>query len=125
MLQEESTTVLEELRSAYPDKFTTENRVFSHIHRGDIIFIASGCGEPQYLVRSLIQYVESHPGLLDTEVIHLWSLVLHVPDDKFKRNFRHNSFFLGIDTRSSQQRVGTTAQSHCPRYPGSSGGEVI
>jgi acyl-CoA hydrolase/GNAT superfamily N-acetyltransferase len=106
MQQEEAATILEELRSAYPDKFASENHVFSHIHRGDGIFIASGCGEPQYLVRALIQYVESHPkGFFDTEVIHLWSLGLApYADDKFKRNFRHNSFFLGESTRGAVNR---------------------
>ncbi len=106
MQQEEAATVLEDLRSAYPDKFASENRVFSHIHRGDVIFIASGCGEPQYLVRSLIEYVESHPkGFFDTEVIHLWSMGLApYADDKFKRNFRHNSFFLGPSTRGAVNR---------------------
>ena len=97
---------LDELRAAYPDKFASENRVFSLIHRGDVIFIASGCGEPQYLVRALIQYVESHPkGFFDTEVIHLWSLGLApYADDKFKRNFRHTSFFLGESTRGAVNR---------------------
>jgi acyl-CoA hydrolase/GNAT superfamily N-acetyltransferase len=106
MLQEEAATILEELRSAYPDKFTTENRVFGHIHRGDVIFIASGCGEPQYLVRSLIEFVESHPkGFFDTEVLHLWSMGLApYADEKFKRNFRHNSFFLGESTRGAVNR---------------------
>jgi acyl-CoA hydrolase/GNAT superfamily N-acetyltransferase len=106
MAEVDSATNLDELRAAYPDKFTTENRVFSHIHRGDVIFIASGCGEPQNLVRALIQYVESHPkGFFDTEVIHLWSLGLApYADDKFKRNFRHTSFFLGESTRSAVNR---------------------
>lgn len=105
-MEHESSAILEELRSAYPDKFTSENRVFSHIHRGDVIFIASGCGEPQHLVNSLIAYVESHPkGFFDTEVIHLWSLGLApYTNDKFRRNFRHNSFFLGDSTREAVNR---------------------
>ncbi len=106
MQQEEASIILEELRAAYPDKFASVNRVFSHIHRGDVIFIASGCGEPQYLVQSLIEYVESHPkGFFDAEVLHLWSLGLApYADDKFKRNFRHNSFFLGDSTRNAVNR---------------------
>ncbi|NLE94756.1 MAG: GNAT family N-acetyltransferase [Dehalococcoidia bacterium] len=106
MQQEEAAIILEELRAAYPDKFASVNRVFSHIHRGDVIFIASGCGEPQYLVQSLIEYVESHPkGFFDAEVLHLWSLGLApYADDKFKRNFRHNSFFLGDSTRNAVNR---------------------
>jgi len=105
-MEQDMDTVLEELELAYPDKFTSENRVFGHIHRGDVIFIASGCGEPQYLVKALTDYVSSHPkGFFDTEVIHLWTLGLApYADDKFKRNFRHDSFFLGQSTRDAVNR---------------------
>lgn len=105
-MEQDIDTVLEELQAAYPDKFASENRVFGHIHRGDVIFIASGCGEPQYLVKALTDYVSSHPkGFFDTEVIHLWTLGLApYADDKFKRNFRHDSFFLGQSTRDAVNR---------------------
>jgi len=105
-MDDNSIDAIDELKRTYPDKFTTENRVFGNIHRGDVIFIASGCAEPQYLVRALIEYVSSHPkGFFDTEVIHLWSLGLApYADDKFKRNFRHNSFFLGQSTRDAVNR---------------------
>ena len=53
--------ILDELKKRYPGKFVAEERIFSHVHRGDKIFIGTGCGEPQYLVRALIQYSESHP----------------------------------------------------------------
>ncbi|HQL98144.1 MAG TPA: hypothetical protein PLS33_08390 [Smithella sp.] len=48
-------------KKAYPKKFVSEDEIFSHIRRGDHIFVASGCGEPQYLVKAMIRYVESHP----------------------------------------------------------------
>ena len=67
--------ILEDLRKQYPEKFVPENKVFSHIHRGDRIFISTACGEPQYLVRSLIEFVESHPkAFFDAEVLHVWTL---------------------------------------------------
>ncbi len=105
-MEQQGSGVLEELKTAYPQKFATEDRVFRRIHRGDVIFIASGCGEPQYLVKALIEYVSSHPkGFFDAEVIHLWTLGLApYADDKFKRNFRHNSFFLGASTRDAVNR---------------------
>lgn len=40
-MNEEAIGVIEELKQAYPDKFTTENRVFGRIHRGDVIFTPS------------------------------------------------------------------------------------
>jgi acyl-CoA hydrolase/RimJ/RimL family protein N-acetyltransferase len=87
----------------YPQKFVSEERIFSHIHRGDRIFISTACAEPQYLVKALINYVESHPKeLLDAEVIHVWTLgVAPYAQEKFQRNFRHNSFFVGQNTRSA------------------------
>jgi acyl-CoA hydrolase/GNAT superfamily N-acetyltransferase len=94
---------IEETKEKYPDKFQSEDRIFSHIHRGDRIFIHTACGEPQYLVRALIEYVSSHPSaLFDAEVLHVWTLgVAPYTDEKFKQNFRHNSFFVGSSTRTA------------------------
>ena len=52
---------LEKVKAEFPEKFASENEIFNHIHRGDRIFIASACGEPQYLVNALIKYTESYP----------------------------------------------------------------
>ncbi len=94
---------LDQARANYPDKFQPENRIFSHIHRGDRIFIHTACGEPQYLVKALIEYVSSHPSaLFDTELLQVWTLgVAPYTDEKFKQNFRHNSFFVGSSTRAA------------------------
>jgi acyl-CoA hydrolase/GNAT superfamily N-acetyltransferase len=92
---------LDDWKKLYPEKFAEEEAVFSHIRRGDHIFVASGCGEPQYLVRAMVNYVESHPkAFFDTEIIHVYSFgIAPYTDPKFKRNFRHNSFFIGNNTR--------------------------
>jgi acyl-CoA hydrolase/GNAT superfamily N-acetyltransferase len=90
-------------RKVYPEKFGSEDSIFGHIHRGNRIFIGTGCGEPQYLVRALIRYVESHPtAFFDAEVFHVWTLgIAPYTDEKFKRNFRHNSFFIAKNTREA------------------------
>ncbi|MBP6875737.1 MAG: GNAT family N-acetyltransferase [Candidatus Eisenbacteria bacterium] len=90
-------------REKYPEKFASTEEIFRHVHRGDRIFIGTGCGEPQYLVNELIRYVDQHPlALFDTEVLQVWSLgVAPYADVRFKRNFRHNSFFIGSSTRQS------------------------
>jgi acyl-CoA hydrolase/N-acetylglutamate synthase-like GNAT family acetyltransferase len=94
---------LEYVRQEYPQKFATEEEIFGHIHRGDRIFIASACGEPQYLVQALVKYTESYPkAFFDAEVIHIWTLGLApYTDERFKYNFRHNSFFIGNSTRAA------------------------
>lgn len=48
-------------KELYPEKFVDEAIVFSHIRRGDHIFVVSCCGEPQYLVQVMVNYVHSHP----------------------------------------------------------------
>jgi len=90
-----------DLIERYPEKFIPEDRIFQHIHRGDRIFISTACAEPQYLVGALI--VESHPkAFFDAEIIHVWTLgVAPYTQEKFKRNFRHNSFFIGPHTRDA------------------------
>ena len=94
---------VDEIKKVYPEKFLPEERIFSHIHRGNRIFIGTGCGEPQYLVRALIQHVESYPNaFFDAEVFHVWTLgIAPYTDEKFKRNFRHNSFFIANNTREA------------------------
>ena len=95
--------ILDDWKKQYPEKFAEEDAVFSKIRRGDHIFVASGCGEPQYLIRALVNYVDSHPkAFFDTEIIHVYSFgIAPYTDPKFKRNFRHNSFFVGNNTRDS------------------------
>jgi len=94
---------LDGFKKAYPEKFASEDEIFSHIRRGDHIFVASGCGEPQYLVQAMIRYVESNPkAFFDAEIIHIYSLGLApYAGAKYKANFRHNSFFIGNSTRDS------------------------
>ncbi|MFA5307857.1 MAG: GNAT family N-acetyltransferase [Dehalococcoidales bacterium] len=94
---------LEHIKKEYPQKFANEEFIFGHIHRGDRIFISSACAEPQYLVSALIRYVESYPkAFFDTEVIHIWTLGLApYTEERFKYNFRHNSFFIGNSTREA------------------------
>jgi acyl-CoA hydrolase/GNAT superfamily N-acetyltransferase len=94
---------LNALREEFPEKFASEDAIFGHIHRGDRIFIASACAEPQYLVNALVKYTESYPkAFFDAEVIHIWSLGLApYTEERFKYNFRHNSFFIGNSTRQA------------------------
>ncbi len=100
---EQNTAKLEDYKRIYPEKFLPEEKIFSHINRGDRIFIGTACSEPQYLVNALVEYVKSYPkAFFDTEVIHVWTLgVAPYADEKFKQNFRHNSFFIGMNTRNT------------------------
>jgi len=94
---------LDDVKRRYPEKCVSQGMMFSHIHRGDRIFVGTGCGEPQYLVRALVDYVGSHPNaIFDAKVLHVWALgVAPYVDEKFKRSFRCNSFFIGESTRDA------------------------
>ena len=95
-----------EWQDVFPEKFASAEKIFRHIHRGDRIFIHTACGEPQFLVQSLIRFVESNPkAFFDAEVLHVWTLgVAPYTDEKFKYNFRHNSFFVGNNSREAVNR---------------------
>jgi len=64
MASEDYNRWIEAIKGRYPGKFGREEHIFAQIHPGDRIFIGTGCGEPQHLVGSLIQYVKSHPKAL-------------------------------------------------------------
>ncbi|MHA1214749.1 MAG: GNAT family N-acetyltransferase [Candidatus Hodarchaeales archaeon] len=91
------------MKEKYPDKFTNETKIFQNIHRGDRIFVHTGCAEPQYLITALIRYLEKHPkAFFDAEVLSWWTLgVAPYAEKKYQTNFRHNSFFVADPTRDS------------------------
>ncbi len=95
--------ILYEIRNKYKKKFVPESVAFDQIQRGDRIFVGTGCGEPQYLIRALMEYVGTNPkAFFDAEVVHVWTLgVAPYTEQRFSANFRHNSFFIGNDTRTA------------------------
>ena len=94
---------LDDWKRLFPEKFEPLEGIYNHIHRGDTIFIGSACAEPQHLVQELIHYVKSNPkAFFDAQVLHVRSLgVAPYATEKFKQNFRHNSFFIGDSTRDA------------------------
>lgn len=94
---------MDALRKEYPKKFVVEDKAFGRINRGDRLFVGTGCGEPQYLISALVDFVESHPSnVLEAEILHVWTLgVAPYTSSKFKKNFRYNSFFIGESTRDA------------------------
>jgi acyl-CoA hydrolase/GNAT superfamily N-acetyltransferase len=103
MTRDDLSKKMEKMRELYPEKFLSEDRIFNTIHPGNRIFIGTGCGEPQYLVKALINYVRANPkAFFDAEVLQVWTLgVTPYSDAKFKDNFRSNSFFIGNNTRDA------------------------
>jgi acyl-CoA hydrolase/GNAT superfamily N-acetyltransferase len=99
----ENTNVLGDLKETWPEKFASDEEIFNHIHAGDKIFIGTGCGEPQYLVRALVNFVSCNPkAFFGIELIHVWTLgAAPYLDERFRDNFRINSFFISDGTRNA------------------------
>ncbi len=94
---------LDAFRREHPKKFPSVDVIFTRLHRGDRIFVGTGCGEPRALVDALIRYVEAHPkAVFGAEIFHVWTLgVAPYAEARFESNFRHNSFFLARGTRTA------------------------
>ncbi|MFX0063380.1 MAG: GNAT family N-acetyltransferase [Candidatus Hermodarchaeota archaeon] len=92
-----------ELKKKYPQKCCSENAIFQHIRRGCSLLIGTGCGEPQYLVKALMNYVRAHPKAFSgVTIFHIWTMgAAPYTDPAFKYNFRHTSFFIGEATREA------------------------
>jgi len=95
--------VLAHIEAQFPGKIVSPDKAFSAIHRGDRIFIGTGCGQPQYLVQQMVQYTRSNPkAFFDAEVLHVWTLgVAPYLQPEVQHNFRLNSFFIARSTREA------------------------
>lgn len=95
-----------QISEKYPEKTKEAEIAFGEIKRGDRIFVGTGCGEPQHLISSLAKYIENNPKAFSgAEIFHVWSLgVTPYADEKFSDQIRHNSFFIGNNTRDAVNR---------------------
>jgi len=83
----------------YDDKKSSLEEALGFIETGDHIFIGSACGEPQYLVRGLVEKA-SH--LADNEILHVHTLgVAPYAKPRYSNRFRLNAFFVGINVRQA------------------------
>ena len=97
----------QDIKDKWPGKFRDQERfIFQEIRPGNRIFVGTGCGEPQHLVKSLLDFVKDKPkAFLDAELINIVILgVAPYTDEKFQSNFRLNSFFIGDHTRNAVNR---------------------
>ena len=75
-----------------PEKICTAESVMQKIKRGNRVFLGTGCGEPQHLIRTMAR----SPGLHDVMLYQMLSSTLaeFVDDPKFLRNFSLKLFFI-------------------------------
>lgn len=104
MCIDQETGMIEELKRAYPQKFTSKEKIFSHIKRGNKLFIGTAAGEPRYLVRSLVSYLDQNPkAFFDADIFYVWTLpgARDSLYEKYRDNFRINSLFIGEPNRDA------------------------
>lgn len=97
-------SIMDDLKNSYPEKFTSEDKAFKNIQRGNKIYIGTAAGEPKHLVRSLMEYLNHNPlAFFDVDIYHVWTLLddTDVFFEKYKRNFRIKSFFIGDTNRDA------------------------
>ncbi|MDT8273245.1 MAG: GNAT family N-acetyltransferase [Desulfomonilia bacterium] len=94
---------IDELKRLYPEKFLSQEEIFSNIHRGDRIFVGTGCAEPQYLVKQFTDYARQNPkAFFDAELSHLHTFGVAYPSyNTFRPNYRQNVFFIADNTRDA------------------------
>src|SRR5512147_2270770 len=86
-------------RDRYAGKLAAAPEAVKRIGRGSRVFVGSACGEPQHLVRAM---VEAGAGLTDTEVINVLTLgVAPYTDPRYAPSFRANAFFIGNSVRGA------------------------
>ena len=111
----ESDSILSDLQKASPEKFAPLAEILGRIPQGARIFVGTGCGEPQHLVRALTDHAVAHPrDWVGAEVYHIWSLgVAPYETSKYRESFRLKSFFIGPDTRTAvNQGMADYAPTH-------------
>ena len=86
-------------QSMYQAKKTTAAKALRKIKRGNRVFIGSGCGEPQHLVRALEEIV---PLLADVEILHILSVGRSgYTEASFFDKCRLKSFFVAAASREA------------------------
>ncbi|MGV8058707.1 MAG: GNAT family N-acetyltransferase [Smithellaceae bacterium] len=86
-------------QETYKKRLTDAPSILSKIRRGARIFIASACGEPQLLVKTLLDMAGKFS---DVEIIHFLDLGLtDYTAEIYNEHFRHNALFIGANARDA------------------------
>ena len=82
-----------------PEKVVTAEEAVSRIRKGSRIFIGTGCGEPQHLIRAMVK----DGNLQDIMLYQMlsWTLADYIDDPAFRRRFLLNLFFISLPMREA------------------------
>ena len=86
-------------KEKYKKKVLTAEKAIKKIKRGERIFLGTGCGVPYHLVQQLAKNASQ---MADNEIVHLLTLGdTPSADPEFQSQFRHNTFFVSSNIRST------------------------
>jgi len=90
------------LREYCPDKVVTARQAVSQIKKGSRVFVGTGCGEPQHLIRAMVQDMN----LQDIMVYQMLSSTFaeFVDDPTFLRRFMLKLFFISNPMREAARQ---------------------
>ncbi|MFA5238612.1 MAG: GNAT family N-acetyltransferase [Phycisphaerae bacterium] len=89
-------------KEKYKEKITTSAQAMKLVKSGNNIFIGTGCGQPQHLVKAL---VEHSSGITDAHIVQLLTMgAAPYADEKFREKFKMNSFFVADNIRDTMSR---------------------
>ncbi len=86
-----------DLRQHCPEKVVDASKAISHIKQGSRVFIGTGCGEPQHLIKTMI----GDPGMQDIMLYQMLSSTLSqfVDTPQFINRFSLKLFFISRSIR--------------------------
>jgi len=106
------------LKKAFPDKVVDAETAVSLIKNGSRVFVGTGCGEPQHLIRTMVEDLNTQ----DIMVYQMlsWTFADYVDDPKFLKRFSLKLFFISHDMRKAafEGKIDyvPTYLSQIPRY---------
>ncbi|MEE9370823.1 MAG: hypothetical protein V3W45_05050, partial [Sedimentisphaerales bacterium] len=81
----------EDWQNNYRGMIASAQEAVAHIRPGQRVFIGTGCGQPQLLVKALLDRAAELAG--DTEIVHLLALgEPHYRHHELAKHFRLDSF---------------------------------
>ena len=85
-------TNIRELKQLYPEKLTTAEAAVEMIRNGSRVFVGSGCGEPQRLIRAMV----NNRGIEDAMIYQMYAFTLadYIEDAEFSKRFPLKLFFV-------------------------------
>lgn len=107
-----------DLKESCPDKLLDAETAIAKIKNGSRVFVGTGCGEPQHLIRTLVEDLN----MQDIMIYQMlsWTFSDYVDDPKFMKRFSLKLFFISASMRKAafEGKIDyiPTYLSQIPRY---------